>query len=174
MIMYKYLFIIAVLFTATAASAQNAEVSRDANGTKILKGFVTRQELASDTAFAWYAQNLQGYTPYAAAVEAFRGAKDSVYVLAFGGTWCGDTHSILPKVLAVTQAAGVPENHITLLGVDRAKTTVHGLEKAFNVTRVPTFIVLKDGKEVGRVVEYGKLGMVEKELGEIVSAAFKK
>jgi thiol-disulfide isomerase/thioredoxin len=174
MIMYKYLFIIAALITTTATTAQNAEVTRDANGKKILKGFVTRQELASDTAFAWYAQNLQGYTPYAAAVEAFRGAKDSVYVLAFGGTWCGDTHSILPKVLAVTAAAGVPENHITLLGVDRAKTTVHGLEKAFNVTRVPTFIVLKDGKEVGRVVEYGKLGMVEKELGEIVSAAFKK
>lgn len=172
--MQKYLFILAALFAATLASAQNAEVSRDTQGKKVLKGFMTRQELASDTAFAWYGQNLQGYTPYAAAVEAFRGAKDSVYLLAFGGTWCGDTHSILPKVLAVTEAAGLPENHITLLGVDRAKTTVHGLEKAFNVTRVPTFIVLKDGKEVGRVVEWGKFGMVEKELGDIVSAAFRK
>lgn len=174
MIMYKYLFIIATLFTATIASAQHAEVIKDTDGKKILKGFVTKQELARDTAFAWYGQNQQGYTPYAAAVEAFKGAKDSVYILAFGGTWCGDTHFILPKVLAVTDAAGVPESHITLLGVDRAKTTVHGLEKAFNVTRVPTFIVLKEGKEVGRVVEYGKIGMVEKELGEIVSAAFKK
>lgn len=172
--MYKYLFFIAALFSTAIASAQNAEVLKDTDGKKILKGFVSKKELASDTSFAWYKQNLQGYTPYAAAVDAFKGAKDSVYILAFGGTWCGDTHFILPKVLAVTEAAGVPDNHITLLGVDRAKTTVHGLEKAFNVTRVPTFIVLKDGKEVGRVVEYGKFGMVEKELGEIVTAAFKK
>lgn len=174
MIMYKYLFFIVALFSTAIASAQTAEVLKDTDGKKILKGFVTKQELATDTSFAWYKQNLQGYTPYAAAVDAFKGAKDSVYILAFGGTWCGDTHFILPKVLAVTEAAGVADNHITLLGVDRAKTTVHGLEKAFNVTRVPTFIVLKDGKEVGRVVEYGKFGMVEKELGEIVSAAFKK
>lgn len=172
--MYKYLFFIAALFSTAIASAQNAEVLKDTDGKKILKGFVSKKELVSDTSFAWYKQNLQGYTPYAAAVDAFKGAKDSVYILAFGGTWCGDTHFILPKVLAVTEAAGVPDNHITLLGVDRAKTTVHGLEKAFNVTRVPTFIVLKDGKEVGRVVEYGKFGMVEKELGEIVTAAFKK
>jgi hypothetical protein len=34
---------------------------------------------------------------------------------------------------------------------------------------VPTVIVMKEGKELGRVVEYGKYGMVEKELTEIVS-----
>jgi hypothetical protein len=38
---------------------------------------------------------------------------------------------------------------------------------------VPTFIVIKDGKEVGRVVEYGKEGQLDKELGHIVAAAFK-
>jgi hypothetical protein len=36
---------------------------------------------------------------------------------------------------------------------------------------VPTFIVLKNGKEIGRVVEYGKFGMPDKEIGEIVSKA---
>jgi len=33
---------------------------------------------------------------------------------------------------------------------------------------VPTFIIVKNGREVGRVVEYGKTGNIEKELGEIV------
>jgi hypothetical protein len=28
---------------------------------------------------------------------------------------------------------------------------------------------LKNGKEIGRVVEYGRMGMIDKELGEIVS-----
>jgi hypothetical protein len=174
MIMSKYLFIIAAFFTVTMASAQNPEVIHEGNGSKIWKGFVNKQTLAADTSFTWYAQNLKGYTPYAPAVQAFKEHKDSVYILAFGGTWCDDTRFILPRVFSVTDAAGLPDSHITLLGVDRAKTTVYSLEKTFNVTLVPTFIVMRNGKEVGRVVEYGKLGMVEKELGEIVSAAFKK
>lgn len=167
--MKKYLLIIAAFFTVGMASAQTPEVTKEADGTKILKGFVSKQQLAGDTSFAWYAQNRQGYTPYPAALQSFKTAKDSIYILAFGGTWCSDTKFLLPKFYALAEAAGLAENRITLLGVDRAKTTVYGLEKAFNVTHVPTFIVLKDGKEIGRVVEYGKYGMVDKELGEIVN-----
>ena len=65
--------------------------------------------------------------------------------------------------------SGYPENKITLVAVDRAKTGPDNLHKTYNITNVPTFIVLKDGKEVGRVVEYGKEGVIDKELGEIVS-----
>ena len=173
MIMNKFLTVIALLFISVAVSAQSVEVTKEANGTKILKGFVNKTDIATDTSFAWYAQNRQGYTPDAGALQAFKNNKDSIHILAFGGTWCGDTKSLLPKFYALTEAAGFPEERITLLGVDRSKKTVHGLEKAFNVTRVPTFIVLKDGKEIGRVVEYGKYGMVDKELGEIINSAKK-
>ena len=34
---------------------------------------------------------------------------------------------------------------------------------------MPTFIVMKNGKEVGRVIEYGESGEAMKELGKIVS-----
>ena len=35
-----------------------------------------------------------------------------------------------------------------------------------------TFIVMKGGKEVGRVIEYGKNGRWDKEIGEIVATKF--
>jgi hypothetical protein len=41
-----------------------------------------------------------------------------------------------------------------------------------HLAHTPTFIVLKNGKEVGRVVEYGKNGQWETELAEIVSKNF--
>jgi thiol-disulfide isomerase/thioredoxin len=53
-----------------------------------------------------------------AAVAALKGAKDSIYVLAFGGTWCDDTKAILPKFYALADAAGLAQDRITLLGVD--------------------------------------------------------
>ena len=41
------------------------------------------------------------------------------------------------------------------------------------MVNVPTIIVMKDGKEIGRVVEYGKNGMFDKELGEIINHTVK-
>ncbi|HVF97495.1 MAG TPA: thioredoxin family protein, partial [Flavisolibacter sp.] len=94
--------------------------------------------------------------------------------IVFGGTWCGDTKALLPKFFTTTDAARFPESHITLIGVDHSKKTLYNLAEAFGITNVPTFIVMKGGKEVGRVVEYGKLGMPEKEVAQIISDAGKK
>jgi hypothetical protein len=42
------------------------------------------------------------------------------------------------------------------------------LNDAFKITNVPTIIVMKDGKEIGRVVEYGKTGKWDVELAELL------
>jgi len=161
--------IAAILLIGGAASAQEASVTRDAYGNKVVRGFMTQQELATDTAFSWYARNMKGFTPDAAAVAAFKNKKESIHIIAFGGTWCEDTQNLLPKFFALTDAAGFSPDRVTLLGVDHDKKTVQHFSEALGVTRVPTFIVMKDGKEVGRVVEWGKYGQVDKELGEIVN-----
>ena len=162
-----------LVIAAQAVFAQTPEVSKDAEGNKVLKGFINRQDLATDSSFVWFAQNTKGYTPDASAVAAFKGVKDSVYVLAFGGTWCHDTQFILPKFYTLADAAGIAPDHITLVGVDHNKKTVQHLSEAFNITNVPTFIVLKNGQELGRVVEYGKKGIWDRELGEVITSAKK-
>ena len=167
--MMKQLLFVAVLFSSALAAVAQTEVSRDAGGNKIIKGFMSRQELATDSAFSWFALNQKGYTPEQNAVQAFRNQKDSINIIAFGGTWCGDTRNLLPKFFALTDAAGFSNDRVTLIGVDHSKKTIQHLTEAFGVTHVPTFIVMKNGKEIGRVVEYGRYGMFDRELGEIVS-----
>jgi thiol-disulfide isomerase/thioredoxin len=171
--MYKLFQILIVATISQVTFAQSPEVSRDAEGNKVLKGFITRQELVSDTSFAWFAKNTNGYMPDASALTALKGAKDSIYVLAFGGTWCHDTQFILPKFYTLADAAGLAPDHITLIGVDHNKKTVQHLSETFNITNVPTLIVLKNGQELGRVVEYGKKGMWDRELGEVITASKK-
>ena len=166
--MKKILFAVFLLVSGTVM-AQEPSVSRDAYGNKVVRGFMTQQELATDTAFSWYGRNIKGFSPDAAAVQAFRNKKDAIHIIAFGGTWCEDTQNLLPKFFALTDAAGFSQDRVTLLGVDREKKTVQHFSEALGVTRVPTFIVMKDGKEVGRVVEWGKYGQPDKELGEIVN-----
>ena len=94
-----------------------------------------------------------------------------VHFVVFGGTWCHDTQNLLPVFYRLLDKSNVPDAEVTLIGVDREKTALNGLHSAFKITNVPTFIVMKDGKEIGRVVEYGKYGAIDKELGEIVATA---
>ncbi|MBD0278614.1 MAG: hypothetical protein ICV81_11735, partial [Flavisolibacter sp.] len=58
--MNKLFFLLIAVLAVQAVAAQSAEVSRDASGNKILKGFITKNELASDTAFRWFAENQKG------------------------------------------------------------------------------------------------------------------
>ena len=170
--MKKFVFTALAVFCLVTLFAQAPEVTND-NGEKIFKGFISKQNLSAEPSFAWFAENQKGYTPYAAALQALKTNKDSLNFLVFGGTWCGDTKFILPKFFSLTDAAGVTQDKITLLGVDRSKKTIQHLSETFNIINVPTIIVLKDGKEIGRVVEYGKTGMFDKELGEIISGQTK-
>jgi thiol-disulfide isomerase/thioredoxin len=166
--MKQFLLIVAVIFSAQIVFAQT-EVSKDANGNKVLKGFITKQELATDSSFTWFAENQKGYTPDQNALQLLRVNKDSINIVAFGGTWCGDTKYILPKFFVLADAAGFSQDRITLLGVDHSKKTIQHMSEAFGITNVPTIIVMKNGKELGRVVEYGHTGLFDKDLAEILA-----
>lgn len=166
-------FLIAT-FTCTAQTrSQNqylilADSAND--NVKMLKGIIDKNDLKNDTSFYWYAESQRIYpNPDTSAVAAFKNNKDKIYFIIFGGTWCEDTHFVLPKFFKIQEAAGFPENRITLFAVDRNKTTTGNISQAMNITNVPTIIVMKSGKELGRVVEYGKTGKWDKELADIIN-----
>ena len=163
-------FILA-LFLCTVCPAQNQyQVLVERPNEKSLKGIISREVLLNDTSFHWYAENLKGYTPNAVALDGLKKNKDSIQLLTFMGTWCEDSQNIIPKFFTLTDAAGFSNDRITLIGVDRQKKTLSNLADALNVKNVPTIIVLKNGKEIGRVIEFGKYGLFDKELGEIIDS----
>lgn len=172
--MRKYLFALFFLMTASTqlfAQAQY-EASQDLPNhpeVKIVRGLVNKYLIQNDTAFAWYNNSQKFYNPDTATINAFERAKGKCQFVVFGGTWCEDTQFILPKFFKLQEKSGLQDEVITMFGVDRAKTSLGNIAKAFNVTLVPTFIVMKDGKEIGRVVEYGKTGKWDKELAEILN-----
>lgn len=165
----RYLLsVLFVVITMSASSQVQYEVI-EKSGRKILKGIINRDLLAKDTSFSWFQKQQAGYAPAANIVSDIRSKAGEVQYLVFGGTWCGDTRFLLPKFYSLLDSAGVSQDRVTLVAVDYSKKTIGNLSEAFNITRVPTFIVLKDGKETGRVVEYGTTGQWDKELSEIVT-----
>ena len=170
--MRKFLpvFILTLLSGSVALSQNQYLTLVERPNEKSLKGIISREVLLNDTSFHWYAENLKGYTPNPGALEGLKKNKDSVQLLIFMGTWCEDSQNIIPKMFALSDAAGYSQERITLIGVDRQKKTFSHLSEALNITNVPTIIVLKNGKEMGRVVEFGKYGMFDLELKEILGS----
>ena len=171
----KFLIMNLLLFAAVSQlnAQQKYEVLTDdlANGGKMLKGLITKNELISDPAFkSWYDESQRIYpTPDTAAVNALRNNADSIYFIVFGGTWCEDTHYVLPKFYKLVEASGFPEERITLYASDRNKHTTGTIAEALGAVNVPSIIVMKNGKEMGRVVEYGKTGRWDRELADIIN-----
>ena len=156
----------------TSVANGNFSIIKD-SADKVLKGYISRNVLETDTAFKWFSENIKYGTADTNAVDAFKKNADNFSIVVFGGTWCHDTQNLLPVFYRLVDKSGYPESKITLVAIDRAKTAPDDLHKTYSITNVPTFIVLKAGKEIGRVVEYGKEGEVDKELGEIVANSFK-
>jgi thiol-disulfide isomerase/thioredoxin len=170
--MKKIVVFVAALFFAGISLFSQAqyEVSTGKGGEKILKGIISREILEKEPAFTWYADNQKGYTPYEAALTGLKKNTDSIELLVFMGTWCEDSHFVIPRFFSLLDKAGFPNDHVTLVGVDRTKKTLGHLAEALNVTKVPTIIVMKNGKETGRVIEYGRDGLFDKELAEVLNA----
>lgn len=166
---------IVLLIGVTGRAQSSFEVLPDTkNGGRILNGIISRELLQNDTAYnKWWIENLSGYTPSANALAALKRNADSIQLLVFMGTWCDDSHFVIPKFYSLLDAAGFPKEKVTLIGVNRSKKTFSHLTEALGIINVPTIIVYKNGKEAGRVVEYGKYGMFDKELGEIVTSSEK-
>jgi thiol-disulfide isomerase/thioredoxin len=136
----------------------------------ILRGIINKYLVQNDTAYGkWYRTSYNMYTPDTAILSAFEKNKSIVQFVIFGGTWCEDTQFVLPKFFKLQEKSGVPDKAITFFGVNRVKKSLGSIAEAFAVVNVPTIIVMKNGKELGRVVEYGKTGKWDKELAEILN-----
>jgi thiol-disulfide isomerase/thioredoxin len=99
---------------------------------------------------AGYAYRASRYTPSAPIVRALRDTKEPIRVRVFFGSWCPHCAESVPKLLKVADAlAGTPISF-----------EYYGLPKGFGndpeakkngVNVVPTGIVYRNGKEIGRI-----------------------
>ena len=116
-----------------------------------LLGHVTRDELR--VYVPWQPLFVEAYVPDESAIAAIKANADGVTVLLIVATWCPDSKREVPRFFAIMDGAGIGESQLTMVGVDRSKKDAEGLTEKWGITRVPTFVFLRNGQEVGRVVE---------------------
>lgn len=87
-------------------------------------------------------------------------------IMVFLGTWCPDSQRNVPPFINLIEAAANKNIEVEYIGVDRRKVDPDNLVADYSITRVPTFVVLRNGEEIGRLTERPK-NTVEKDLIEI-------
>jgi thiol-disulfide isomerase/thioredoxin len=79
--------------------------------------------------------------------------KEISFIL-FTAAWCPDSRVGTPKIIDLLQKTGHYPSKFKMYGLDRDKNEPAGNNYIYEIEKVPTLIVLKDGNEIGRIVEY--------------------
>ncbi|PSK93987.1 thioredoxin family protein [Taibaiella chishuiensis] len=154
--MKRILLLLSLTLGYMSVQAQNKsdyEVIPSENNTEVIyKGQCTFDDIGKVAAFHLQ-ENAAAYKPDAAVTAALKEKLGAYRLTLFLGTWCEDSHYLVPQLYKVLEAAGYPLNTITLYAVDRAKKARNHEEETYAITNVPTLIVSQGDKETGRITE---------------------
>lgn len=131
----------------------------------ILTGEVQAQTLVTELE-----DFVQGYAEYQVdtkAIEPLKQLQTPTEIVVIIGTWCPDCHRETPRFIRIIEALNNPNFKVSYIGVDRKKQDPEGLAAKYDFTRIPTFIVKQDGKEIGRIVERPEISL-EVDLAKIL------
>ncbi len=156
--------------TGAPAAASPAPPSAAATPTQlevpVLTGEVTREQV-EEALPAWVKVEVDAQ-PDVAAARALAAVPPGAVVTVYLGTWCGDSKRELARFwravdLMMGETASAVPFTLRYVGVARDKKEPAALLAGVGLEYVPTFLVERDGREVGRIVEQSPQG-VERDL----------
>ena len=139
--------------TSITAMSQSYIASKDDDGGLIYNGRITFDDLNKEPSFTWLKGDEKAYLPDERIQLYLNAYLKNYSMVVFMGTWCDDSHYLIPKLEKVLRLAEYPMSSVTMYGVDRQKETKSGEQKKYNITLVPTIILFKNGIEAGRITE---------------------
>lgn len=134
----------------------------------MLLGKANRKGFEMEAFKDWFNTGYETYTVDSEILDKLKPLLKEVTITLFMGTWCEDSQRETPHFYKILDETNFDESKLTLITVSEEKTTPQGFEEGKNITNVPTLIFYKDGKELGRIVEY-PIESLEKDMLAILS-----
>ena len=165
----------AIVLAATSCTVQKpatATISepKELKKTEMLLGNQSINAFKVAPYSGWYNQEFNGYNMDQNTLAELQKKNFQGYeIITFMGTWCEDSHREFPRFVKILNAINFPESQLTIFAVDRNKTAPNGEEVPYNIHKVPTFIIKKNGKELGRIIEFPTSGFLERDLLNIIN-----
>ena len=161
------LSVLVVLSISCVAQNKKRVATLDKNGN--LVGIANKENFLTEPFKEdWFDFNYNEYELNEDIINSLKPLLNGVTIKAFMGTWCGDSQEQTPVFYKILDAAEFNYQNLEMICVNRKKKAPGNPQKRLNIERVPTFIFYKEGKEIGRFVEYPRES-VEADILTIVS-----
>jgi thiol-disulfide isomerase/thioredoxin len=132
---------------------ENREEKNAAGTENILVGPTTRLAFDQAPYSSWFHPAYLRYQPNQKIMDELQPLLENVSITGYVGSWCLDSQRDLPRLYKLLDQARFPHSKLHLIHLREDKSSLNGEEKKDTVTAVPTFILYREGKEVGRIVE---------------------
>ena len=117
-----------------------------------------------------YSMRYVDYVPNSDAIQAIHNYPKPLEIKVFWGDWCKDSKKHVPGFIKSMEFAENKNIQVVYINLDRQKKEPAEAIAGWDIQQIPTFIVISNGKEVGRVVETPKT-TIEQDIAEILSSA---
>ena len=162
--------LITLLITFFVSAQNDYQSIQPENGSSFLVGRIDTDALKIAPYKDWYSENHKAYHVDNANLD--KKVLHSYKILLFMGTWCGDSKREVPRFIKILETLNFRMENLKIIALDSRKEhykkSPTGEEWGLNITRVPTFIFYKDGKEVNRIVE-SPIESLEQDMVKIIT-----
>jgi len=120
----------------------------------MLLGHISTSAIKKTPFKEWYQENYQGHPIDSALVDSIKPLLTGIKIKVYMGSWCEDSQREVPAFFKIMEHAAAADNIMSLIALDHDKLSPDGLQEADAIEYVPTIILIKDGQELNRIVEY--------------------
>jgi len=131
---------------------------------EFLTGPVTESQIREIKIFDIYTIR---YQTDESSINKLNAVQDSILIDVYMGTWCHDSKREVPALFKIMETLDNPLISASYTALEYKRRGPKEIIEENNIKRTPTFIVYKNGKEVGRIIEEAKIS-VEADLYNII------
>jgi thiol-disulfide isomerase/thioredoxin len=167
----KNIALILLLIAAGCTTKLNQETI-NIEDEQILVGKVNWDGLTQQPYGEWFTPTYLSYTVDSVSLATLDAKIDEIEVLMFMGTWCSDSHVEVPQFYKILDHLEYDLSRMAVVALERLESrklvSPQHEEADYDISHVPTFIFLMDGKELGRITEYPEKTL-EKDMVRIIT-----
>ena len=167
----KNIAVILLLLAIGCTTKLNQETT-NINDEQILVGKVDWSGLTQPPYNEWFSPTYLSYRVDSTTLSALDSRLEGIEILMFMGTWCEDSQVETPQFYRILDHLDYNLSAMTVVALERLESrelvSPQHEEADYGISHVPTFIFIREGKEIGRITEYPEKTL-EKDMVRIIT-----
>jgi hypothetical protein len=147
------LFVMTFLPLVIFSQEINKKVTDPKSDKEILIGYCDRSGLEKGEFGRSFEEYYNVYEPDKDVLTKLKQKQEGLEILIVLGTWCSDSQEQVPKFFKILDKIKFSKKDVQMICVDRDKKAGDVDIINYNIQKVPTFIIYRKGREIGRIIE---------------------